>query len=72
MNWLRGCWIDLLLAMTTETTRNALNRLRLPFASTSLRSTRLRAARFGVQAASRHRLDDLFQSLLHRAFNGEL
>jgi type I restriction enzyme S subunit len=24
------------------------------------------------QAASRRRLDDLFQSLLHRAFNGEL
>lgn len=24
------------------------------------------------QAASRHRLDDLFQSMLHRAFNGEL
>ena len=24
------------------------------------------------QAASRGRLDDLFQSMLHRAFNGEL
>jgi hypothetical protein len=24
------------------------------------------------QAASRRRLDDLFQSMLHRAFNGEL
>lgn len=24
------------------------------------------------QAASRYRLDDLFQSLLHRAFKGEL
>jgi len=24
------------------------------------------------QAASRQRLDDLFQSMLHRAFNGEL
>jgi type I restriction enzyme S subunit len=25
-----------------------------------------------VQASSHHRLDNLFQSLLHRAFNGEL
>jgi type I restriction enzyme S subunit len=26
----------------------------------------------GEQATSRRRLDDLFQSMLHRAFNGEL
>lgn len=25
-----------------------------------------------AQAASRHRLDHLFQSMLHQAFNGEL
>jgi type I restriction enzyme S subunit len=35
------------------------------------RAIEIRALESG-QAASRHRLDDLFQSLLHRAFNGQL
>jgi hypothetical protein len=33
--------------------------------------TEIRAMQ-GEQAASRRRLDDLFQSMLHRAFQGEL